>query len=205
MVPLSPIASHAAAARSQIDWCPHAPWGVGDCAGGEVAGVCCAGEQGVVPAERSPGPAFTCAGGANGATSGSTRLVDCTAAGCRLEVRHDDQWGTVCGDTAAGGSTGFSDTAARVVCRSLGLPGGFALQRFGGRYGRPGYFRTWLSGVRCSGEEGWVGSCGHRRWGNVAACEHGDDVGVCCSEAPQFATVREMRDAGVQPPPCPPR
>ncbi len=155
-----------------------------------------------MPAERSPGPGFACAGGANAAGSGSTRLVDCTAAGCRLEVRHDDEWGTVCSDDAAGGGGGFSDKAARVVCRSLGLPGGTAVPQFGGRFGLPGYVRTWLSGVRCAGGEGWVGSCGHRRWGEVAACGHGDDVGVCCGEPPRFGSVREMRAAGVEPLPC---
>jgi len=32
----------------------------------------------------------------------------------RLEVYHNGDWGTVCG-------SGFTDTAAAVVCRSLGL------------------------------------------------------------------------------------
>ena len=111
-------------------------------------------------------------------SSVSTRLVDCNDVGCRLEVRHNDQWGTVCGEAVRGG--GFSDNAARVVCRSLGLAGGSAVLNYGKLYGKPGYLQTWLSGVKCSGDEGWVGSCGHRGWGVVAACGHEEDVGVCC-------------------------
>ena len=45
--------------------------------------------------------------------NGVVRLAGCTAAACRLEVLHQDHWGSVCDDK-------FSDVNARVVCASLG-------------------------------------------------------------------------------------
>jgi len=44
----------------------------------------------------------------------SVRLADGTNSQGRLEVLHNGVWGTVCGDY-------FSDDAARVVCKMLGI------------------------------------------------------------------------------------
>jgi hypothetical protein len=47
--------------------------------------------------------------------NGIVRLAACTREACRLEVLHQDHWGSVCDDK-------FTHTNARVVCSSLGYP-----------------------------------------------------------------------------------
>ncbi len=94
-------------------------------------------------------------------SSGSTRLVECSINGCRLEVKHEDQWGTVC-------SAGFKDVNAKVVCRSLGLPGGKVISSYGGRYNKQGFRNVWMSNVKCNGEESWIGSCRYMHRGQIA-------------------------------------
>lgn len=47
--------------------------------------------------------------------NGIVRLAACTSKACRLEVLHQDHWGSVCDDK-------FTHTNARVVCTSLGYP-----------------------------------------------------------------------------------
>lgn len=57
----------------------------------------------------------SCAGGLSPSTE--TRLINCNSLGCRVEIKHLGQWGTVCGD-------GFSAADARVTCRAMGFAGG---------------------------------------------------------------------------------
>ena len=47
--------------------------------------------------------------------NGVVRLAACTGKACRLEVLHQEHWGSVCDDK-------FTHTNARVVCSSLGYP-----------------------------------------------------------------------------------
>jgi len=182
--------------ETNVEWCPHSPWGRHDCDHEMDAGVCCIG-KGKPAGEKAPGPSYACAGGENKVDNGSTRLVGCKNAGCRLEVRHNDEWGTVC-------DGGFTEKNAKVVCRSLGLPGGFVVKRYGGNYNMQGFGKVWLSDVHCNGAESWVGSCRHKGWGDNR-CSHSDDVGVCCGDRPQYGSVREMRTAGIHVPPCQPK
>uniref|UniRef100_A0A7S0V820 SRCR domain-containing protein n=1 Tax=Hemiselmis tepida TaxID=464990 RepID=A0A7S0V820_9CRYP len=182
--------------ESNVEWCPHSPWGRHDCDHTMDAGVCCIG-KGKPAGPKAPGPSYSCAGGENKVDNGSTRLVGCRNAGCRLEVRHNDEWGTVCG-------AGFTEKNAKVVCRSLGLAGGFAVQRYGGNYHMEGIGKVWLSDVHCNGAESWLGSCRHKGWGDNR-CAHGEDVGVCCGDRPQYGSVREMRTAGIFVPQCQPK
>ena len=74
------------------------------------AGVCCLG-PGKPPPRKAPGPKWPCAGDNNRISSGATRLVECTKGGCRLEIKHNDEWGTVC-------SQDWKDDNAAVACRS---------------------------------------------------------------------------------------
>lgn len=165
-----------------LETCPHAAWGrIGDCNHLDDVGVCCGGKW-HTPGRRPMPKAFKCVGGGHSASSGSTRLRGCASTtgrgpqgsgGCRLEVQHNGEWGTVC-------SKGFTNTDAKVVCRSLGLQGGTAVGMFGSRFSHKGYDKIWLGKVGCNGQESWVGSCRHAEWGDVGSCSHAEDVGVCC-------------------------
>ncbi|XP_046418922.1 uncharacterized protein LOC124179001 isoform X6 [Neodiprion fabricii] len=88
----------------------------------------------------------------------------------RVEVRHHGIWGTVCDDD-------FSDTAATVICRSLGY-GGPATAIKNGAFG-PGDGPIWLDEVFCSGNETQLYRCDHEHWGRHN-CGHDEDVGVRC-------------------------
>eukprot|EP00286_Rhodomonas_abbreviata_P018130 CAMPEP_0181305788 /NCGR_PEP_ID=MMETSP1101-20121128/9930_1 /TAXON_ID=46948 /ORGANISM="Rhodomonas abbreviata, Strain Caron Lab Isolate" /LENGTH=556 /DNA_ID=CAMNT_0023411755 /DNA_START=170 /DNA_END=1837 /DNA_ORIENTATION=- len=121
--------------EKNMEWCPHSAWGLADCDHSMDAGVCCLGTKSSPP-PKAPGPVYECAGGKESVSSGSTRLLECTKDGCRLEVKHSDQWGTVC-------SNGFTEINAKVVCRSLGLPGGKFVDDFGQKYKKQGWRDIW--------------------------------------------------------------
>jgi hypothetical protein len=62
--------------------------------------------------------------GCRASSNSFVRLVACTSEACRLEVWHEDQWGTVCDD-----EFNHHPVNAAVVCRSLGLPTGTNFQK----------------------------------------------------------------------------
>ena len=126
------------------------------------------------------------------------RLVGATTSGGvlgRVEVYHDGEWGTVCGD-----DWGLSDT--QVVCRQLNL--GTAIdwgqsERVGGKACGslgcirndkypPGSGSIWMDNVACTGSEARLQDCLFsgsvtttlKPWG-VHNCGHSEDVGVTCS------------------------
>jgi len=160
-----------------LEWCKHSPWGnTPSCDHSMDAGVCCQG-PGKPPARKAQGPKWPCAGGKNTISSGATRLVECTKDGCRLEIKHEDKWGTVC-------SQDWKSENAGVACRSLGLPGGKTISNYGSKYKKqaPLEYKIWVSQVRCKGDESWLGSCPHLSWGEHE-CSHDQDVGICCEKA----------------------
>jgi len=97
------------------------------------------------------------------------RLVGNSRSKGRLEVYHNGTWGTVC-------DNGFSDTAARVVCYSLGQgrTGRVIGNAFGASSGP-----IWLNNVRCPYREPHITECPHDGWGRHN-CSHSDDVSVSC-------------------------
>jgi len=91
----------------------------------------------------------------------------------RLEVRHDDTWGTVC-------MNDFTINDALVVCRQMHMWNGAVL--------RPedvpgqGSGTIWMSEVMCEGGEPEIQECVFGGWG-VHSCTHAMDVGVNCTLA----------------------
>uniref|UniRef100_A0A452GGZ2 SRCR domain-containing protein n=1 Tax=Gopherus agassizii TaxID=38772 RepID=A0A452GGZ2_9SAUR len=89
----------------------------------------------------------------------------------RVEVKHQDQWGTVC-------SKGWDKADAGVVCKQLGCGAAVSAPRWG-HFG-PGSGPIWLDEVACVGTESALWHCRNRGW-NVHNCYHEWDAGVTCS------------------------
>uniref|UniRef100_A0A8C0IH93 SRCR domain-containing protein n=1 Tax=Bubo bubo TaxID=30461 RepID=A0A8C0IH93_BUBBB len=105
-----------------------------------------------------------------GATNTSTvRLVGgphrCAG---RVEIFHNEQWGTVC-------DHGWDLRNAMVVCRQLGC-GAAVSAPTRASFGR-GMDPIWLNGVACIGRENALVECRARPWGN-SGCTHEEDAGV---------------------------
>uniref|UniRef100_A0AAZ1Y2X7 SRCR domain-containing protein n=1 Tax=Oreochromis aureus TaxID=47969 RepID=A0AAZ1Y2X7_OREAU len=97
--------------------------------------------------------------------SGSTR---CSG---RVEVYHNNSWGTVCDD-------GWDLNDAEVVCRQLNC--GSALEVPQSAHFGAGTGQIWLDHVTCSGNESSLTECQHSGFGSNT-CEHGQDAAVICS------------------------
>jgi hypothetical protein len=117
------------------------------------------------------------------ALSSNIRLVGVTKSGCgRVEILHDNQWGTICND-------GLGDAAAAVVCRQLGFNGGSHTSCSISRRRQTPFSRIpfcgigspiWLDDIVCNGDEKSLDSCLSRGWG-VHNCLHRQDAGACCN------------------------
>uniref|UniRef100_A0A8V5GRU3 Soluble scavenger receptor cysteine-rich domain-containing protein SSC5D n=1 Tax=Melopsittacus undulatus TaxID=13146 RepID=A0A8V5GRU3_MELUD len=88
----------------------------------------------------------------------------------RLELFHQQQWGTVCGEH-------WDLRDAAVVCRELGC--GPARSASGSARFGMGSGPIWMHGVNCSGTELDLASCPSAGWGE-STCSHGEDAGVEC-------------------------
>uniref|UniRef100_K7FIT9 Soluble scavenger receptor cysteine-rich domain-containing protein SSC5D n=1 Tax=Pelodiscus sinensis TaxID=13735 RepID=K7FIT9_PELSI len=140
--------------EASLSECKSRPWGDHNCNHGEDASAVCSDSTspGEIPLRLANGSS-RCAG--------------------RVEVLHDQQWGTVCDDS-------WDLTDAGVVCRQLGC--GTALSAPGGaRFGR-GSERIWLDEVNCKGTEAALSECTARPWGD-SNCTHGEDASAVCSDS----------------------
>ena len=87
-----------------------------------------------------------------------------------MEVYHNGEWGTVCGD-------GWDLSDAQVVCNELGI-GNSSAVRYDAFYGE-GNGKILVSNSRCVETELSIKKCSHRGWG-LENCSHSQDVGVKC-------------------------
>ncbi|XP_064386909.1 uncharacterized protein LOC135335369 isoform X2 [Halichondria panicea] len=130
--------------------CPHNGVGVHNCDHSEDAGVVCQNEV---------------------CSDGDIRLADGSKAfNGRVEVCHNNAWGTVCDD-------GWDLSDAYVVCRQLGYRS--ALDALVPAYFGQGNGDILLDDLECAGNETKLIDCPHDGVG-VHNCHHSEDIGVVC-------------------------
>lgn len=123
----------------------------------------------------------------------AVRLVNGSHSGeGRLEVFHNNTWGTVCDDN-------FRIHDARVVCRALGFdslkdePVVVGADVFG-----QGGGQVLLDDVMCTGSELRLDQCRHDGWGH-SDCGHDEDVGIVCTHRPLVRLVNGTDRNSTQP------
>uniref|UniRef100_A0A3Q0T7K6 SRCR domain-containing protein n=1 Tax=Amphilophus citrinellus TaxID=61819 RepID=A0A3Q0T7K6_AMPCI len=104
----------------------------------------------------------------------------------RVEVYHNNSWGTVCDD-------GWDLNDAQVVCRELNCGPALEAPR-SARYGA-GTGPIWLDDVTCSGSEISLMGCPHSGFG-TNTCGHGQDAGVICADLIRLTGSGSTRCSG---------
>uniref|UniRef100_A0A3P8QYX1 SRCR domain-containing protein n=1 Tax=Astatotilapia calliptera TaxID=8154 RepID=A0A3P8QYX1_ASTCA len=148
--------------ESSLTECQHSGFGSNTCEHGQDAAVICSAVSIILTG------------------SGSTR---CSG---RVEVYHNNSWGTVCDD-------GWDLNDAQVVCRQLNC--GSALEVPQSAHFGAGTGQIWLDNVTCSGNESSLTECQHSGFGSNR-CEHGQDAAVICSDLIRLAGSGSSRCSG---------
>ncbi|MCZ7684512.1 MAG: hypothetical protein M5U28_39395 [Sandaracinaceae bacterium] len=139
----------------RIGDCPHQPYGTENCYVSEGAGFRC-----------------------DLYADGDARLVAGTARNSgRVEILHNDVWGTICDDGITFAGTPQTNFIT-VGCRSLGFAGtGTALTTTSVP---DGVDPVWMDDLVCGGSEASLASCPFAGW-NVENCTHSEDIGLTCT------------------------
>ncbi|KFZ62480.1 Deleted in malignant brain tumors 1 protein, partial [Podiceps cristatus] len=173
--------------EAALSECLARPWGDNNCNHGEDASIVLA-EQEEVVQRRSICMNMLLAPFTDADTSGQRqlRLVNGSNS-ClgRVEVFHNQKWGTVCDDT-------WDLHDATVVCRQLGC--GVAVSAPSSAHFGPGSDPIWLDGTHCTGSESALTECDLSNWGEHN-CGHSEDAGVICSGAGE-RWAQSLRRAG---------
>eukprot|EP01084_Bolivina_argentea_P195111 334796_1 len=93
----------------------------------------------------------------------------------RVEIYHNDEWGTICNDAADG-----KDFV--VICRQLGYStvDDYWSDNYDTPFGQ-GIGSIWLDELACNGRETEVIQCVHDGWG-IQDCDHYEDISVSCKD-----------------------
>lgn len=89
----------------------------------------------------------------------------------RVEVKHQDQWGTVC-------RVSWDEKDAAVVCKQLGC--GSVVSAVQNERFVLGSGPIWMDEVHCRGTESALSDCTQTEWCEQY-CTHSDDAGVTCT------------------------
>ena len=106
-----------------------------------------------------------------GGTNKELRLAAGKKCSGRVEVKVQEEWGTVC-------NNGWDLAAVSVVCKQLWCP--TVITAKGWTNSSAGTGRIWMDHVSCRGNESALWDCKHEGWGKHN-CTHQQDVGVTCS------------------------